>query len=269
MPEQLQRNFSLDVQEKLYEKNSPHGLLAIYQTSSFGMIVTLNGRIIITERDGFFYHEMMTHPALFTHPHPQKIAIIGNCFGLLHEVLKHSSVTEVICVTDNESLEHVVTQYFSPQYLCKNDPRVRHHSATPLEWLANSEAESFDLIIQSQASGDFLQENYKSYHHALRPDGILIQPCQLSLLHLKTLKPIFQNIKQAEFMDWSCLNFPQPNFPSGWRTIMMATRRPTFKRIREKDIYNRSFATRYYNFDTHKAALAQPEFMREDIEGLD
>jgi hypothetical protein len=44
---------------------------------------------------------------------------------------------------------------------------------------------------------------------------------------------------------------------------MMATKCPIFPRIREKDIYNKTFVTRYYNFDTHKAACVLPEFVKE------
>jgi len=53
--------------------------------------------------------------------------------------------------------------------------------------------------------------------------------------------------------------------PSGSRTAIMAIKTGTFKRIREKDIYNKPFATKFYNFDMHKAALALPEFVREEL----
>ena len=44
-------------------------------------------------RDNFIYHEMMTHPVLFTHPAPERVAIIGggDC-GTLREVLRHPEV---------------------------------------------------------------------------------------------------------------------------------------------------------------------------------
>src|SRR5579871_4654222 len=110
MLEQFQKTPSDYHQKKLYEKESAHGNLSIYQTSPFGMMLILNGQIIISEQDGFFYHEMMAHPALFTHHHPQKIAIVGNYFGILEEVLKHPAVLEIICITDNNPLEEAVSE---------------------------------------------------------------------------------------------------------------------------------------------------------------
>lgn len=35
--------------------------------------------------------------------------------------------------------------------------------------------------------------------------------------------------------------------------------------FRERDAAGKPFATRYYNADIHRAALAQPEFMREAL----
>ena len=49
----------------------------------------------------------------------------------------------------------------------------------------------------------------------------------------------------------------------------MATKRAAFKRVREKEIFNRPFTTRYYNYDVHKAALVLPEFMRSELESVD
>lgn len=266
MPQQLLQNYSIQVEQKLYAKETPQGQLAVYRTSPFGMMLTMNDQVVISENDGFLYHEMLAHPTLFTHPHPQKIAIIGNCFGILEEVLKHASVTQVVCIVENEHIEEAVAQYFSQLHQTKHDRRVAYHVADPIKWFAQYEPETFDIIIQSQVSENFLKEHYQHYHHALRSDGMLVQPCQSSLLHPNTLKPIFQNILHAGFRDGQTLNFPQPSYPSGWRTVMMATKNAPFKRIREKDIFNRSFSTHYYNFDTHKAALSLPELWRKEME---
>src|SRR5688572_712551 len=127
MPEQLQKNFLIDIQQKLYEQETIQGNLAVYQTSLFGMMLTINSQVIVSEHDGFFFNEMTTHPVLFTHHHPQKVAIIGNCFGILQEVLKHSSITHVLCILDNAQLAEVIEQYFPDLYQAKLDQRVKLH----------------------------------------------------------------------------------------------------------------------------------------------
>lgn len=257
MTDLLLKNYAIQVEQKLYEKNTPEGLLVVYQTSPFGMMLTLNGQVVISENDGFLYHEMMVHPALFTHPHPERVVIIGHGYGTLQEVLKHPSIKQVICVTENTHLTEALSQYFAHIYDKNADDRVVHQS---IEWLSQAELGLVDIIIQDQLSNT----DYQYFHRALRDGGILVTPCESSLLQWNALKPIFQPASEAGFHEHQTLHFPQPSYPSGWRTAMMATKNPSLKRIREKDIYNRSFTTRYYNFDTHKAALAIPEFMREE-----
>ena len=85
--------FSLAITEKLHEEQTRYQFLEIYQTRTFGKLMVLDGCVMLTERDNFLYHEMMSHPALFTHPDPKKVAIIGggDC-GTLREVLKHPGV---------------------------------------------------------------------------------------------------------------------------------------------------------------------------------
>lgn len=266
MPEQLLKHFSIEIEQKLYAKTTPAGDLAVYQTTPFGMMLTLNGQIMISENDSFFYHEMLAHPALFSHATPKKVAIIGNSFGVLPEVLKHTSISHVACVSENHLLDETIAQYFTECTSAKTDARVQYYKSNALTWLQENQTAEFDIIIQSQHSDNFLQEHYQHYHRALGEEGILVQPCKSSLLQLKSLKPIYQNVKQAGFQDWQVLNFPQPSHAPGWRTIILATKRSAFKRVREKEIFNRPFATRYYNYDVHKAASVLPEFMRSELE---
>ncbi len=265
MPEPLQKNFSIDIQQKLYEKTTSDGQLTVYQTSPFGMMLTMNNHIIFSESDSFFYHEMMAHPALFTHPAPQTIALIGNGIGILEEILKHTKVEKVYCVIENHCLEEIMSTYFSSFLKTKEDPRVSYHVTQVAPWLAQHEEETFDIIIDDQQTEDFLIPYYRVLHH----DGILVKPCQSTLMQPHLLKIFFQHIKQVGFQNARILNFPQPSYPLGYRMIIMARKQFIFQRIREKDIFNKSFQTRYYNFDTHKAALALPEFMRDELEKVE
>src|SRR5690554_6144457 len=69
--------FSLQVKGKLHEEQTPFQKLEIYETETFGNLMVLDGCVMLTTRDNFLYHEMMTHPALFTHKDPKKVVIVG------------------------------------------------------------------------------------------------------------------------------------------------------------------------------------------------
>ena len=72
---------SFAVKKTFYKSQSPFQKIKVLQTPRFGRVLTLDGAIQTTEMDEFIYHEMMTHPALFLHPNPKKILVIGGGDG--------------------------------------------------------------------------------------------------------------------------------------------------------------------------------------------
>ncbi len=193
------------------------------------------------------YHEMMTHIPLFAHRKPRNIAILNDYdHGVIQEVLKHPTVTEVW---------QIMAQVGSHE---NTDARV--HYCNDLTAIAPA---SLDIIIIGQEPTPM---NHQVYFDKLHQDGILIQPCE-SPFDVDSLKVTQHKLKTAGFRDIQALQFPEPSYTSGWRSAIMAIKYGTIKRPREKDIFNKSFATHYYNLDIHRAAFALPEFMRTELEG--
>ena len=89
--------FSCKVKETLATAQTPYQHLAIIDTEAFGPMLVLDGMVMTTIADEFVYHEMISHPALFTHPCPRKVAVIGGGDGgAIREVLKHPQVEKAI-----------------------------------------------------------------------------------------------------------------------------------------------------------------------------
>jgi spermidine synthase len=203
--------------------------------------------------DTFIFDEMMVHPLFYTHPKLKKIAVLApNNPGLLQEILNHTYVTEIWQVGGEEAT--------------LADERLHYFAGTPSEWLAQVAPSSLDAIIVADSAvvEPFVKETYQQFMQVLTTDGIFIRPCG-SLFHPEQIKLAYQIMQSAGSSDLQILNFPQPGMSAGTRTAIMAVKTGVFKRIREKDIFNKTFATRYYNYDTHKAALAMPEFMRVEL----
>jgi spermidine synthase len=201
---------------------------------------------MLPDRDTLIYREMLTHIPLFAHRDPKTVAILDeNNRGLLQEVLKHPTVTTVwqIGALENAS-----------------DARVKNVNGTLNDFLLKAEKNSLNILM----IGSTMQADFNHCINALHEDGILIQLCESSF-DLATLKNTQNRLKAAEFSDILPLNFPQPHFASGWRAAIIATKSDILKRPREKDIFNKTFSTGYYNLDMHKAAFALPEFMREEL----
>lgn len=211
-------------------------------------------QVTASEQDDCFYHEMMAHPVLFTHRHPQKVAIIGNEAGIAAEVLKHATVQAVTLVTASAHLPDC------PEFTKSGDTRLTHYQGDAATWISQTADESFDVIILTQPA---LASNYQRLLHK---DGFLVQPHQTTWLSQENWQAFNQTMQQAGFSEWQLFHFPQPGHPAGWRFAIMANKTKHFKRPREKDIFNRNFTTRYYNLDMHKSSLALPEFIRSMIE---
>ena len=125
--------FSLQVKKKLHEEQTEFQKLEIWETETFGNLMVLDGCVMLTTRDNFLYHEMMTHPALFTHKDPKKVVIVGggDC-GTLKEVLKHPGVEEAWQVEIDERVTRLSEQYFPELCESNTDPgRPRRRPVRP------------------------------------------------------------------------------------------------------------------------------------------
>src|ERR1700709_2933405 len=64
--------------------------ITIFESSSHGRVMVLDGVIQITERDEFVYQEMLTHVPLLAHGAAETVLIIGaGDGGGLRRVLQH------------------------------------------------------------------------------------------------------------------------------------------------------------------------------------
>lgn len=262
--------FSLKIKAKLHDEQTPFQRIEIYDTVHWGRLMTIDGYYMVSSRDNFLYHEMMSHVALFTHPDPRRVLIIGggDC-GTLREVLKHKGVEQVWQVDIDEAVTRLSLIHFPELCASNKDERAHVLFDDGIKWVRDAENASLDLIIVDStdpigpAEGLFNRAFYEQCHRILRKDGLLVQQSESPLYHLKLLKEMRGAMHDAGFKDTQTHYFPQPIYPSGWWSATTACKDGNVRRFREQDARNKSFKTVYYNADIHRAALAQPEFCRE------
>ncbi|MER3546551.1 MAG: polyamine aminopropyltransferase [Rhodanobacteraceae bacterium] len=243
--------------------------IEIYQTTDWGNLMVIDGCIMLTGRDNFLYHEMMSHPALFTHARAKRVVIIGggDC-GTLREVLRHEQVESAVQVEIDERVTRLAEKYFPELCEANGDPRVRLLFDDGIKYMAESAADSVDVVIVDStdpvgpAEGLFNAAFYGSCFRALRQGGILVQQSESPIAHLDLIKSMRGEMSKAGFGALRTLTFPQPCYPTGWWSCTMARKGADLSEFRERGAAAKSFSTRYYNAEIHRAALAQPEFMR-------
>ncbi|RZM74948.1 polyamine aminopropyltransferase [Pseudoalteromonas rubra] len=268
--------FSLRVNRKLDEIQSPFQNVEMYETTDFGNLMIIDGCTMVSTRENFFYHEMMSHPALFSHPAPKNVVIIGggDC-GTLREVLKHPGVETVTQIDIDEVVTQMALKYFPELCASNDDPRATVMFDDGIKYMHDAAPESVDVVIVDgtdpvgPGEGLFNHAFYTSCLKALRPGGILVQQSESPLMHMTLLKEMRQAMLDVGFVDLQTLPFPQPIYPSGLWSATLARKGEPFNGFREQDAEQAGFDTEYYNTGIHKGALATPGFMRRAFESKD
>ncbi|MCW8808080.1 MAG: polyamine aminopropyltransferase, partial [Rhodanobacter sp.] len=171
----------------------------------------------------------------------------------------------------DERVTRLAEKYFPELCEANDDPRAELLFIDGIKYMAECEPDSLDLVIVDStdpvgpAEGLFNASFYASCHKALRHGGILVQQSESPLAHLDLIKSMRSAMRTTGFAAVRTLPFPQPCYPTGWWSCTMARKGGDLSGFRERGSISKSFATRYYNADIHKAALAQPEFMREAL----
>jgi spermidine synthase len=265
------RGLTFEVQEVLYTERSIYQSIQIVQTPEFGKVMLLDGVLMLTEADEFTYHEMLCHPALITHPKPQKVLIIGggDC-GTITRVLQHPSVQQVVQVEIDEMVTRVSELYFPQLTAATKDPRAELIFADGIAYLKQQEG-TFDVILVDStdpvgpAEGLFRQEFLADCHKALKSDGILCLQCESPWITSlqAVIKQVYHDL---------CNLFPIvapytaaiQTYQAGLWLFQLASKRydPLLVDARERFVA-RNLKCSYYNANLHQAAFALPQFVVE------
>lgn len=266
--------FSIKVREKLESVQSPFQKIEIFDTDWFGKLMVIDGCTMVSDRDNFLYHEMMTHPVLFTHPSPKRVWIIGggDC-GSLKEVLRHPEVERAVQIEIDEAVTRLAEAHFPDLCSSNGDPRAELLFIDGIQFVRDAPDQSVDVIIVDStdpvgpAEGLFNAAFYQECVRCLGPNGILVQQSESPLFHEDLIAVMHATMHSAGFSATETFYFPQCLYPSGWWSGTMASVK-ALPAPREAAIREAPFRGRYYNVDMHHAAFATPNFMRDRLGSL-
>lgn len=259
--------------EQLDHVQSPFQTIDIYKTTDWGNLMVIDGAIMLTTRDNFLYHEMISHPALFTHPHPQRVVIIGggDC-GTLREVLRHPEVTQVTQCDIDEQVTVLAQRHFPELCQANNDPRATLRYADGVVYVRQLPANSIDLLIVDStdpigpAEGLFNTAFYRSCFTALTAHGLLIQQSESPLTQIPLIQQMQVAMHQAGFQSFRTLPFPQPCYPTGWWSVTIASKQHNAPfTYRRDDAHTNPFQLQYYCLANHDSALIGPPFLAQAL----
>jgi spermidine synthase len=114
-----------DVLSVLEQRRTQYQEVLLFESPRLGRVLALDGIVQMTDLDTYVYHEMLAHPALFSHPDPRAVAIVGGGdVFLVAETLKHPGIERVYLLELDEEVVHVARKHYDVARDALNDPRV-------------------------------------------------------------------------------------------------------------------------------------------------
>jgi len=249
----------------LHRENSAYQKIEVINNSHFGHILFLDGLVQTTEKDEFFYHEMLTHPALITHPDPQKVLVIGGGDGgVLKEVLRYPIEKAQLVEIDPQVIE-VSMKYFPWLKSCTKDRRVQIVNADGKIFLQNSD-QTFDVILvdSSEPVGPSVSLHEETFYQALKArlaaHGVACLQLGSPFYHLEAI--IKTNaVLNGLFKIARLYTAPVPTYPGGlWCYSFLSDKLNPLAIKRNPPV-----GLKYFSQDIHKAAFALPNFLKEKL----
>lgn len=267
--------FGLKVRGKLHDEQTPWQHLEVYETEHWGNLMVLDDVFMLSSLENYLYHEMMSHPALFTHPDPKRVVIIGggDC-GTLREVLKHPGVDSVTQIDIDEAVTRASERFFPELCDANADERATLLFDDGIKWMREAATGSADIIIVDSTdpigpgTGLFGPEFIADCHRVLSEQGIMVGQSESPFYHMDLMQNYHRAMIAAGFSERRSLLFPQPVYPGGSITCTLASKGLALDDFRFEEAAAKTFPTRYYNAEIHRGALAQPEFMKEALGSL-
>jgi spermidine synthase len=266
--------FSFRVRCQLFSEYSNFQHIQVLDSYEFGRVLVMDGFIMLTEKDEFMYHEMVTHVPMAVHPSAKRVLVIGGGDGgTLRELCRYPELSEIVLVEIDPVVVEVARKYLPTLAVSFDDPRVTILHEDGLRYVRRVQ-DAFDLIIVDSTDpfgpGEslFTREFYGNCLHALKEDGILVnqhegpyyrEDAEEAAAIYKKTTSIFPVAKvyQAHI----------PTYPAGhWLFGFMSKRYHPLCDLDAERWEARGLETRYYNTSLHQGAFALPTFVERLLE---
>ena len=269
--------FSIRVDRQLYSGQSEVQRIDISEAPEFGSSLTLDGYMMLTEKDEFIYHEMITHIPMAVHPKAEKVLVIGaGDGGVIRELVRYPEIKQIDLVEIDDMVVEVCRKYLPKTACCLDDERVNIRYEDGLKYIRRCE-NKYDLIIVDSTDpfgpgeGLFTREFYGNCYKALKEDGIMVnqhespfyeedaRACQRAHRNITETFPV-SRVYQAHI----------PTYPSGhWLFGFASKKYHPLKHLREKEWNTRGIQTRYYTTTLHKGAFYLPAYVEELLKNVE
>lgn len=256
----------------LERRRTPYQLLEVYDTPDLGRIFRLDGCNMTSERDEFFYHENLVHPAAVAHPGPRRALVIGGGDGgSSEELLKHPSLERVHMVELDPVVIEVAKAHFGKVHRgAFDDPRLEVTVGDGLAYLRATPVR-YDLVAMDLTDpvGPSVElyspATFALARRAMTADGALTLHLGSPFSHPERVRATLASLRQV-FRRVTPYFVHIPLYGSIWG-FACASDRLDPRELSAQDVdkivaQRRLSHLQYYNGETHRAVFAVPNYIR-------
>lgn len=264
--------FSIKIKQHLFSAKSDFQQVDVFDSVEFGKFLTLDGLMMVTEKDEFIYHDMIVHVPMATNPNIKKVCVIGaGDGGTVRELLRYPHIESIDMVEIDPMVVEVSLAYLPQTASQLHHEKVNLFFEDGLKFIRSKENE-YDLIIVDSTDpfgpgeGLFTKEFYSNCYRALNAQGILVNQ------HESPYYPAFErNMRRAHqrisevFEVAKVYQAHIPTYPSGHWLFGYASKgiEPLNENIHSWSNYGLN--TRYYNPQLHIGCFALPTYVIESL----
>jgi len=254
-------------------RQTPFQLLEVYDTPELGRIFRLDGFNMTSERDEFFYHENLVHPAAVAHPHPRRALVIGGGDGgSSEELLKHATLEQVhMAELDPVVIEIAKAQFQKVHRGVFDNPKLKVTVGDGLAYL-RATAVRYDLVVMDLTDpvGPSVElyspATFELARRAMTPNGALTLHLGSPFSHPKRVRETIANLRRV-FGKVTPYFAHIPLYGSIWGFACASDAlepRSLAPEAVERVIAERGVKDlQYYNGEMHRAVFAQPNYVKE------
>jgi spermidine synthase len=246
--------------------------VVVVETAGLGRMLLNDGSVMISERDEFVYHEMIAHVALFVHPDPRRVLIVGGGDGgTAREVLRHPSVSHCRVVEIDAAVVEACKRHIPQTARALDDPRVEVLIEDGLAHVAGT-TERYDLVIVDSCDAEGPSEPlfdsgfYANVRRVLNEDGIVVAHAHSPFYNAEEQAALLRMLSES-FRRVRIYNYSNLTYPGGLWSFSYAARNDRCP-IRDFDpnrVEKSGLDFQYYGADVHRAAFVLPAFQNKQL----
>ena len=266
--------FSMRVERHIVSVKSDFQKIDVFDTPEFGRVLVIDDYIMLTEKDEFIYHEMITHVPMAVNPNIKKVLVIGaGDGGTVRELTRYNSLKRIDMVEIDRKVVEICKE-FIPQTASKlDDKRVNLYFEDGLKFVKTKKNE-YDLIIVDSTDpigpGEelFSLEFYENCFNALVDDGILVNQHESPYYpeDAETMQRTHKKIESV-FPIATVYQAHIPTYGSGHWLFGFASKKFNPVTDLNEVLWNSlRLETNYYNTDLHKGSFYIPNYVKRLLE---